>query len=224
MSSESELRPVHTEETALQDDKERPEILEVCQVTKDWDPPSNPDEFPEGSLAGWTTAFGSFLLQFCGFGYTASFGVYQGIAANVSEHEPDFYTQHYLTNETSSAISWIGSTSAFLLMTVGLVSGSLHDRGYFYHLMIAGSCLQSFSLWMLSLSKPDQYYQIFFSQGLVLGIALGLMYIPSVAVISHHFRRRRALVMTFIATGSALSTHKVPPPDVMNFVVDIHQQ
>ncbi|KAG1843891.1 major facilitator superfamily domain-containing protein [Suillus subluteus] len=193
MVAESELRTVHTEGAAFQDDKEGSETSEACRVSKDLDPPSSPDEFPEGGLAAWATAFGAFLVQFCGFGYTDSFGVYQ-----------DFYTQHYLTNETSSAISWIGSTSAFLIISLGLVSGLLHDRGYFYHLMIAGSFLQSFCLFMLSLSKPDQYYQIFLSQGLGLGIASGLMYIPSIAVISHHFRRRRTLVMTFVATGSSL--------------------
>ncbi|KAG2039282.1 MFS general substrate transporter [Suillus americanus] len=193
MVAESELRTVHTEGAAFQDDKEGSETLESCRVSKDWDPPSSPHEFPEGGLAAWATAFGAFLVQFCGFGYTSSFGVYQ-----------DFYTQHYLTNETSSAISWIGSTGAFLITALGLVSGLLHDRGYFYHLMIAGSFLQSFSLFMLSLSKPDQYYQIFLSQGLGLGIASGLIYVPSIAVVSHHFRRRRTLVMTFVATGSSL--------------------
>jgi|SRR5882757_6464699 len=30
------------------------------------------------------------------------------------------------------------------------------------------------------------------------------MYIPSIAVISHHFRRKRTLVMTFVAAGSSL--------------------
>ncbi|KAG1733986.1 major facilitator superfamily domain-containing protein [Suillus lakei] len=192
MASESELPTLHTEETAIHEEKERPETLKIFQIAKDYPPPS-PLEFPEGGLAGWATAFGSFLVQFCASGYTTSFGVYQ-----------DFYSQHYLTNETSSVISWIGSTNVFLLMTVGLVSGSLYDRGYFHHIMIAGSFLQSFSLFMLSLSKPDQYYQIFLSQGLGMGIALGLMYIPSVAVISHHFRRRRTLVMAFAATGSSL--------------------
>ncbi|KAG1888572.1 major facilitator superfamily domain-containing protein [Suillus subluteus] len=193
MAAESELRTVHTEGAAFQDDKEGSETSEACRVSKDWDPPSSPDEFPEGGLAAWATAFGAFLIQFCGFGYTASFGVYE-----------DFYTQHYLTNETSSAISWIGSTSAFLITALGLVSGLLHDRGYFYHLMIVGSFLQSCCLFMLSLSKPDQYYQIFISQGLGLGIASGLMHIPSLAVVSHHFRRRRTLVMTFVAAGSSL--------------------
>jgi MFS family permease len=132
-------------------------------------------------------------VQFSGYGYATSFGVYQ-----------DFYTQHYLTKQTSSAISWIGSLNMFLLTAVGLVSGSLYDRGYFYHLMIVGSLLQSFSLFMLSLSKPDQYYQIFLAQGIGSGIAAGLMFVPSTAVIAHYFRRKRTLVLTFVASGSSL--------------------
>ncbi|KAG2133304.1 major facilitator superfamily domain-containing protein [Suillus clintonianus] len=190
---DSEHQTLHTERASLPGDKEHSETSEGSKVANDQDPPSPPHEFPEGGLEAWATAFGAFLVQFCGFGYSASFGVFQ-----------DFYTQHYLTNETSSALSWIGSLSVFLTTAMGLVSGSLHDRGYFYHLVITGSVLQSLSLFMLSLSKPDQYYQIFLSQGLGLGIASGLNYIPSMAIISHHFRRRRTLVMTFVASGSSL--------------------
>ncbi|KAG2120295.1 major facilitator superfamily domain-containing protein [Suillus cothurnatus] len=190
MPSESEPRMVYT---TPQQDKEGSETLEESHFAKDSNLSSHPHEFPEGGLAAWMTTFGAFLIQVCGFGYTTSFGVYQ-----------DFYTQHYLTNETSSAISWIGSLNTFLITAVGVISGSLYDRGYFYHLVIVGSLLQSFSLFMLSLSKPDQYYQIFLTQGVGLGIASGLVYVPSIAVVSHHFRRRRTLAMTFVASGSSL--------------------
>ncbi|KAG2076074.1 MFS general substrate transporter [Suillus decipiens] len=176
-----------------QQDKEGSETLEESHLAKDSNLSSHPHEFPEGGLAAWMTTFGAFLIQLCGFGYTTSFGVYQ-----------DFYTQHYLTNETSSAISWIGSLNTFLATAVGIISGSLYDRGYFYHLLITGSLLQSFFLFMLSLSKPNQYYQIFLAQGVGLGIASGLVYVPSIAVISHYFRRRRTLAMTFVAAGSSL--------------------
>ncbi|KAG1834840.1 major facilitator superfamily domain-containing protein [Suillus variegatus] len=125
--------------------------------------------------------------------YIASFGVYQ-----------DFYTGNYLTNETSTAISFIGSINTFLGTSVSLVSGTLYDRGYFYHLVVAGSLLQSFSLFMLSLAKPNQYYQIFLTQGLGSGIAVGLLYIPSLAIVSHYFRRKRTLVMAFVTMGSSL--------------------
>ncbi|OJA21406.1 hypothetical protein AZE42_01920, partial [Rhizopogon vesiculosus] len=155
--------------------------------------PSPLDEFPEGGLTAWTTTFGVFLVQFCGFGYTTSFGVYE-----------DFYNEHYLTNETSSAISWIGSSNTFLFAVASLISGALYDRGYFYHAIITGAILQSFSLFMLSLAKPNQYYQIFLAQGVCSGIASGLMNTPSMIVISQHFRRKRTLVMAFVAAGTSL--------------------
>ncbi|OAX32635.1 MFS general substrate transporter [Rhizopogon vinicolor AM-OR11-026] len=167
--------------------------LEECPVVSHSDPPLPLDEFPEGGLEAWTTAFGAFLVLFCGFGYVASFGVYQ-----------DFYTQYYLTHETSSNISWIGSFNTFLITSVSLISGALYDRGYFNHLIITGSLLQSFSLFMLSFAKPNQYYQIFLSQCLCSGIASGLTFIPSLAVVSHHFRRKRTVVMTFVTAGSSL--------------------
>ncbi|KAG1721646.1 major facilitator superfamily domain-containing protein [Suillus lakei] len=126
--------------------------------------------------------------------YATSFGVYQGITAShdnedvymVNSYPPDFYTQHYLTNKHHQLYR------------------SLYDRGYFYHLMIVGSLLQSFSLFMLSLSKPDQYSQIFLAQGLGSGMAAGLMFVPSTAVIAHYFRCKRMLVLTFVALGSSL--------------------
>ncbi|KIJ63093.1 hypothetical protein HYDPIDRAFT_29781 [Hydnomerulius pinastri MD-312] len=147
----------------------------------------------EGDLLGLSTALGAFLVQLCSYGYTIAFGVYQ-----------DYYTQNYLSSYNSSAISWIGSTNAFLFEILGFVSGRLYDRGYFYHLMVGGSALQAVSLFMLSLAKPGQYYQIFLSQGVASGIASGLLFVPSLAVLSHHFDDHVAMAMTFVASGTCL--------------------
>ncbi|KAG1747936.1 MFS general substrate transporter [Suillus paluster] len=151
------------------------------------------DHFPDGGFRAWATAFGGFLVQFCTYGYTISFGVYQ-----------DFYSQTYLTNQSPSTIAWIGSVNAFLFEMCGLISGQLYDRGYVRQLVIGASLLQAISLFMLSLAKPDQYYQIFLSQGIGSGCAAGLLYIPSMAVVSQYFRKRRELVMTFVASGACL--------------------
>ncbi|KAI0780298.1 MFS general substrate transporter, partial [Fomes fomentarius] len=148
---------------------------------------------PEGGFAAWTTVAGAFLVQVCGFGYTTSFGVYQ-----------DYYKRVYLTSETSSAISWIGSINSFIVISAGVIVGRLHDRGHFYHLLYAGSILQSFSLFMHSLAKPDAYYQILLSQGIAAGIGAGMLYVPSIAILSHYFRKRRALAMTLVASGSSM--------------------
>ncbi|KAG2122861.1 major facilitator superfamily domain-containing protein [Suillus cothurnatus] len=195
MTVETKPQNICMELQATQDsENEGSKVLDIeSSVSKDSALLSRLDEFPEGGLVAWSTAFGSFLILFCGWGYTSSFGVYE-----------DFYTQYYLTNETSEAISSIGSFNTFLGTAVSLIAGSLYDRGYFYHLVIAGSLLQSVSLFMLSLAKPDQYYQIFLTQGLGSGIALGLLYVPSLAVVSHYFKRKRTLVMTFIILGSSL--------------------
>ncbi|KAF9226205.1 MFS general substrate transporter [Gyrodon lividus] len=147
----------------------------------------------ESGLEAWCTVLGSFLAQFCGFGYTSAFGVYQA-----------FYAQNYLASESSSAISWIGSVSVFLVTGVGFMCGPLFDQGYFYHVFIGGAVMQSFSIFMLSLANPGSYYQILLTQGLGSGISQGLMYVPSFAVLSHHFKRRRTAVMSIAASGSPL--------------------
>ncbi|KAF7360752.1 MFS general substrate transporter [Mycena venus] len=152
-----------------------------------------PPTFPEGGFRGWCTVAGAFLVQFCGFGYTTSFGAYQ-----------DFYTREYLTKSSSSAIAWIGSVNALFVLSGGLVAGRLYDRGYFYPLMYGGNLLLCSSLFMLSLCKPEKYYQIFLAQAIGAGIGAGTVYVPSVTVVSHYFNERRALAMSIVASGSSL--------------------
>ncbi|KIJ63065.1 hypothetical protein HYDPIDRAFT_113601 [Hydnomerulius pinastri MD-312] len=155
--------------------------------------PLSNSQQPDGGLRAWGTVLGSFLAVFCCFGHANAYGVYQ-----------DYYTQYYLINESASAISWIGTTNVYLVMLGGLISGALHDRGYFYHVFIGGAILQSFSLFMLSLAHPGRYYQIFLAQGLGSGIAQGLMFVPSLAVLSQHFRQRKTLVMAIVMSGATI--------------------
>lgn len=147
----------------------------------------------DGGLEAWCTVLGSFLAQFNGFGYGSAFGVYQ-----------DYYMRDFLSQESSSAISWIGSSSTFLLLALGLMCGPLHDKGHFYTLFVGGAFLQCFSLFMLSLAQRGCYYQVFLTQGLGSGLGLGLMYIPSIAVVSRHFSKRRTFAMSIVLSGASL--------------------
>ncbi|KAJ7863543.1 major facilitator superfamily domain-containing protein [Mycena leptocephala] len=149
--------------------------------------------YPEGGRQAWATVFGAFLIQFCGFGYTTSFGVYQ-----------DFYVRDYLSQSSSSAISWIGSINTLLIVSVGLFIGHLYDRGHFHLLLYGGCLIQSFSIFMLSLCQRQQLYQMFLAQGIGMGLGAGIVYIPSVAIISHYFHKRRALALSIVASGSSL--------------------
>lgn len=101
---------------------------------------------------------------------------------------------------------------------MGLVSGRLYDLGYFYHLLIGGSLLQAFSLFMLSLAKPGQYYQVFLAQGVCSGCAAGLLFVPTMAVLSQHFKNHLAPVMSLVMSGSCLGA--TIHPIMLNYLLN----
>jgi len=82
-----------------------------------------------------------------------------------------------------------------------MITGRAFDKGYFHHMMIAGALLNSFSFFMLSLSQPNQYYQVFLSHGLGAGLAAGLVYTPALAISSHYFKRHRGLSIGIVSSG-----------------------
>ncbi|KAF8610236.1 MFS general substrate transporter [Ceratobasidium sp. AG-I] len=151
-----------------------------------------PPAIPDGGVVAWTTVAGAWLVLFCTFGYVNAFGVFE-----------DYYLREYMTQKTSSDIAWIGSTQLCLQFMMGLVSGKLFDSGYFHWTVGAGSLIYAFCLFMLSLAKENQYYQVFLPQAVGLGIGLGLLFLPSIGVISHHFAKRRALAMGIVTSGSS---------------------
>lgn len=73
--------------------------------------------------------------------------------------------------------------------------------------MIAGSLLFSFSAFMLSITKEDQFYQVFLSQGVGMGLAVGLLYVPALGVISQYFLRLRPLVLGIGTSVRAILRH-----------------
>ncbi|KAG1814779.1 uncharacterized protein BJ212DRAFT_1481959 [Suillus subaureus] len=117
MTVETKPQTLCMEPQASQDsDNEGSKVLDIeSSVSKDSALSSRMDDFPEGGLAAWSTAFGSFLNgALKAKSRTTLFGVYE-----------DFCTQYYLTNETSFAISSIGSFNAILGTSVSLIASSV---------------------------------------------------------------------------------------------------
>ncbi|KAL4262826.1 Proton-linked Monocarboxylate Transporter [Pleurotus pulmonarius] len=157
------------------------------------EPQAKSDTFQEGGMAGWMTVLGASLALFSTFGAALSFGVFQ-----------DYYTRVSLSEHSPSTISWIGSTQLFLDFSIGLPAGRLFDAGYFRSLMLVGSGIYLFSYFMLSISQPHQYYQVFLSQGIGMGVGMGLVIVPSVSVPSQYFRARRSTAMGIVFVGSSI--------------------
>ncbi|KAJ7213839.1 MFS general substrate transporter [Mycena pura] len=181
----------------------------MSQNTKDELIESEPEsvQVPDGGLKAWLTVAGAWFVLFATFGYLYSYGVYQ-----------DFYTREYLTNHTPSSIAWIGSFQLMMPFLIGVVSGKLFDSGKFHVVEISGALIFVFSVFMLSLAKPNQYYQVrdlIFKrfQGVGIGIGLGLTFVPTVSINVHHFKRRRGLAAGIGLSGSSVGATVFPISD-----------
>jgi MFS family permease len=128
-------------------------------------------------------------------GFTLTFGAFQA-----------YYKSDLLVSSSPSAISWIGTVQAWLLILVGVLSGPLFDRGYFRSMLYIGNFLVVLGIMMLSLCT--EYWQVFLAQGICMGLGAGLLYIPSLALVSIWFDRKRALAMGVVMSGIAVGGFK----------------
>ncbi|KAK3330053.1 major facilitator superfamily domain-containing protein [Apodospora peruviana] len=147
---------------------------------------------PDGGLQAWMQVVGAVVILIDTWGLINTFGVFQA-----------YYETHQLSESSSSDISWIGSIQASLLMLVGVFSGPLFDAGYFRHLLLVGLFLVVFGQFMTSLCVS--YWQVFLAQGLCVGIGMGLLFLPSAAIVSQYFSRRRALAIGISSAGSPVA-------------------
>ena len=114
-----------------------------------------------------------------------------------------YYEANTLSSSSTSAIAWIGTIQGFLLINVGVIAGPLYDLGYLRSLVGAGTFLLVLGLMMTSLAT--QYYQIFLSLGVCCGIGAGCLYVPSVAVVSTWFSKRRGTATGITASAGSVA-------------------
>ncbi|KAI4254334.1 MAG: hypothetical protein L6R42_007235, partial [Xanthoria sp. 1 TBL-2021] len=161
---------------------------------------STGSDIPNGGLHAWMQVLGAFFLVFNSCiiahhfitGLVNFFGAYQ-----------TYYETALLASSTSSAISWIGTVQAFLLIVVGVVSGPFYDRGYIRTLIILGTIMTVFGMMMTSLAS--RYWEILLAQALCVGLGLGCLYVPSVAAVSTYFSTKRTLAVGLNSVGGSLS-------------------
>ncbi|KEF62170.1 uncharacterized protein A1O9_00142 [Exophiala aquamarina CBS 119918] len=123
-------------------------------------------------------------------GITSTFGAFQA-----------FYIRDLLSNESASAISWIGSVQAFLVVFIGVFAGPLFDMGYLRVMIVTGCFLTVFGMMMTSLATS--FYQVFLAQGICVGLGEGITYIPCLALISTYFTTKRPIAIGIAAVGSS---------------------
>jgi MFS family permease len=149
----------------------------------------SPIPIPDGGLEGWMQVLFSHLINFNSFGFMLSFGIFQKYYTDTLDISP-------------SNVSWIGTTSLFLVYFIGVFSGRAMDAGLYRYTLIAGVAFQLVGVFATSFCT--EYYQLFLAQGICQGIGNGLLFCPAVALVSTYFPpQRRAFAVSLVACGGA---------------------
>ncbi|KAM7215365.1 putative MFS monocarboxylate transporter [Rhypophila decipiens] len=154
-------------------------------------PPTAGASTEKVSLRACLTVIGGFFALFCGVGFTNAFGIFQ-----------EYYMANILPEHSASAISWIGSVSIFLTYILAPFTGVVVDRYGPTPLIIAGSVLELFSIFMVSLCK--EYYQFFLAQAIVFGVATCFLTLPPISAVSRAMPSHRGLVIGIVVGGSSI--------------------
>ena len=122
-------------------------------------------------------------------GLVQSFGVFQA-----------YYKLQLLLTYSTSAISWVSSTQSFLLVFIGMLAGSLFDRGYLRSLNGTGNVL--IVLGLMTTSAATKYYQVF----LCFRLGCGCMFIFD-GGLPMYFSTKRSIAIGLASLGSGLGEY-----------------
>lgn len=112
------------------------------------------------------------------------------------------------TEVIASDISWVGSFEFFLVYFLRAFSGRATIAGYLRQTVALGLFLVVFGVFMTSMST--QYWQISLAQGICQGIGYGLLFCPTIGLISTYLTRKRALAISLQTSGAATGDIIIP--------------
>ncbi|KAB8239082.1 hypothetical protein ETB97_002066 [Aspergillus alliaceus] len=160
---------------------------------EDASPPESTEGKPilNGGMEAWLSVVAAFCVFVNTWGLITTFGAFQ-----------EYYRTVLLREESSSAISWIGSIQAALIVMVGMIAGPLVDSGYLRVLIVCGSFLIVFGMMMTSIAT--EYYQVLLSQAFCVGLGGGVSYIPAIVVLSSLFTTKRPVAIGIASIGSSV--------------------
>lgn len=113
------------------------------------------------------------------------------------------YSTRLIPEEPQSRIAWIGSMIVFLLLFSGVFIGPLLDAGYLHYILGLGTFLMCFGFMMTSLC--DEFYQLFLAQGIVVGLAAGMLVLPAMTIPVSWYPSAGGRALVFSTVGTAAS-------------------
>jgi len=130
----------------------------------------------------------AFLVNAGGVAAAYTFGVFQ-----------EEYTNHVFTTSSEASVSIIGSILASAMPVTGPLVGFLADKYGYSRIVCIGGILQSLG-WILA-SFCTSLWQLYFTQGAMVGFGVSLINIPSAAICSQWFQRQRGIATGIVVSG-----------------------
>ena len=155
-------------------------------------PAAPPDpEIPDGGY-GWVCVVGIFLVNGFTWGVVASYGV---------------YLSYYLTNDVfpgASALdySFVGGANFGAALGIAPLVNVLVQRFGTNATMFVGVGFTAGGFVAASFAK--RFWQLCLTQGLMVGLGTGLLFVSSIPVVSQWFRRKRSLAQGICSAGSGI--------------------
>ncbi|CAN6675109.1 riboflavin transporter Mch5p [Trichomonascus vanleenenianus] len=149
------------------------------------------DEFPEGGWIAWRVVLGSF------FGLTAIFGIVNSLGAVQA-----YIEENQLRQYSTSKVSWIFSIYSFVYLFFANEAGQFFDAYGPSHLVVVGSSIHVFCLFMTSLCT--KYYQFILAFGVGAGLGASMLMTPFIAVVGHWFNKKRGVATTVATIGGSV--------------------
>ncbi|PHH85946.1 hypothetical protein CDD83_10952 [Cordyceps sp. RAO-2017] len=146
---------------------------------------------PDGGYGWVCTACVGIVNAHC-WGLNSSYGV---------------FLAHYLANDTfpgasSLEYAFVGSLSISCALLVSPIATICVRELGTKPTMLCGAVMEAVSLICASLARS--IWHLFLTQGLLFGIGMGFLFIPSVGIVSQWFSTRRSLANGISACGSGL--------------------
>ncbi|KAI9849866.1 MAG: hypothetical protein M1837_000080 [Sclerophora amabilis] len=160
----------------------------------------------DGGTRAWATVVASHLVIF-------NLGGWNGVDATLTNMRfilltrikafgvfQSYYSTTLLPDTSPALISWIGSFQLFFSLFLGTVVGRAIDAGYWRVSLNGGSaCLVVFTL-LTSFCKS--WWQLFLVQGILTGIANGMMLCTITLILRTYFSTKLAFAIGLATSGS----------------------
>lgn len=148
----------------------------------------DPGPAPDGGFKAWTQVAMAWLVVVTTWGYLNSFAVFQTYYTNV-------------LGESQSTISWVGSIQVWMIFVMSTFSGRALDAGLFIPTLFVGATIQLIGIFMNSLCR--NFWQLLLAQGLCIGLGSGIIFCPSLGLVTTYFTKKRGIAVAIVTTGNS---------------------